>query len=636
MEKRIEPVTDEDVKKFYEENKDQLYRSLPVPEEPSRESSSEDVRSKDKEGASKDKKTAPKKSETVGGPAEKKTPEEKKALNNKSESDAKGPSEPKKPTSKPAGAKPAEGEAKAKGKANANQAKTGKPAAEAKSASKTGRPGAADQPKASAQFAVPPEKPKTPAAAKTTTQRAGKPASKAAKKEPKKVDSNKRGGSQQSAKRKPEAETQAAKAARKIDEHKSSQPTTTSKPKSTDTQSASEKNAKTPPAKAKPEPKEKRSGQTQPAESRPKYRPLDEELKAEIRERLKDERIRAALQKAIEHALEKMRELGYRHSAPKGDPEHLTADQIAAELKAYAKKNGLHYAETPLLSAKELEESEDYPIGQAIPPTENPFERQGAPTVTQRVFGQETLQLFMPDVAEDIVTNSRFAYWATKDVPEHVPTFDEPGVREQVVRAWKLQQARPKAEARAKQLAERARKALAGETDEAAAKKTLANVLNDETVTGVSKGPALNVVSTPQFSWLTMTSPSVPPLNPFQPPPTPTVQLTDLSPLVTKAGEQFMRTVFNKLQPGEVGVAPNADKTVYYVVYLKERIPSTPEAEAAMREQFLKENPFASQPFQQLTRRERSEVYLKWLEEFQRKYEVRWNKQEEAETARQP
>ncbi|HID22163.1 MAG TPA: hypothetical protein EYP14_07145 [Planctomycetaceae bacterium] len=359
----------------------------------------------------------------------------------------------------------------------------------------------------------------------------------------------------------------------------------------------------------------------------------DDELKAEIRERLKDERVRAAIRQAIQQAVEKMRELGYRHAAPKDDPEHLTAEQIAAQLQAYAKANGLHYEETPPMSAKELEESEDYPIGQAVPPTENPFERQTAATVVQRVFGEETLQLFMPDVAEDIVTNSRFAYWAVQDVQEHVPTFDEPGVREQVVRAWKLQQARPKAEARAKELAERARKATARSTadeNNSAKTPTLAELLKGQTATGAPDGPPLNIVSTPQFSWLTMSNPSVPPLNPFQPPPS-TVQLTDLSPLVDKAGEEFMRTVFDRLKPGEIGVAPNADKTVYYVVHVKERIPGTPEAEAAMREQFLKENPFASQSFQQLARRKRSEVYLKWLDEFQRKYEVRWNEREQEE-----
>jgi hypothetical protein len=66
---------------------------------------------------------------------------------------------------------------------------------------------------------------------------------------------------------------------------------------------------------------------------------------------------------------------------------------------------------------------------------------------------------------------------------------------------------------------------------------------------------------------------------------------------VEKAGPEFMETVFNKLSPGEVGVATNADKSAYYVVKVLTRSQATPEQLAEFRKRFLEEPLFEGYSF---------------------------------------
>jgi len=357
-----------------------------------------------------------------------------------------------------------------------------------------------------------------------------------------------------------------------------------------------------------------------PAKKPLKYRPLDKELKLDIHDQLKNERTIVAIHERVDAAITEMRELGYRYSAPEGDPERLDAEQVAERLRTFAQENGLRYAETPPLSAQEMQDSPDHPIGQAAEPADNPLERQNARSVVARLFETETSQLHVPDQAEDFVTNNRFAYWAIADIAEHVPTFDEPGIREQVLEAWKTIEARPIAATRAKELADAAREALQQD------KKTLSTALADETTTGAEAGSPLRIVTTPEFSWLTRTASSAAPVNPLQPPAGPPVQFTDLAPLVEKAGNEFMEQLFDQLKPNEIGVIPNADQSVYYVVQVKQRTPSDSTGELTLRQAFLQENPFSSRVYAHLSDLERGGIYLGWLDQLERKYAVHWNR----------
>ncbi len=700
MEKKIKPVTDEDIRRFYEENKDELYRLPPVStkegseaSQPAAETGKQQAEQQPGSG-----KTGGQSGVEKPSPQQPTSQQPGKAGAAQKTDGTTGPdkqsSQSERPSERQQSAQPApQGRSESKPKQTDKPSQPSKqPEGSSKKAPSSKKAGGAD-----AQFSVGPqavqkqqegasEKPSPSQKGSGTkkvsgdqgsgTGQSGKavPAASQTKSQPNKAANKPTGqaadaGSQQRAPGGSRSDTSAAKAAGQPSKPTGSQPQSKSagsgksaesakksklqgesgaEAKKGSSAEAAEPGAKAPGSGKKAE-AEKKAAQPQP----PRYRPLDESLKEEIRLRLIEQRVDEAIRQAINDVQEKMRELGARHASEKTAPDHLEPEQVSAELRRYAASRGLHYEETPPLSARELSESQDYPIGQAVELLEGGG--LGTETVVDRLFGMETAFLFTPDVAEDPITGSRFAYWVVKEIPAHVPKFDEPGIRDQVLKAWKLLRARPKAEKRAQQLAELASKALsskgsaetvaakeqgkkdekdkAGKTTESA--RSLADVLKGQTVTGQKDAPPVPVHTVPEFSWLTVTTPSVPPLNPFQPPPT-AVQLTDLAPSVAKAGERFMETVFRKLKPGEVGVAPNADQTVYYVVYLKSRSDSDPTFEEQLRERFLKENPFASQPLQRLASAGRGEIYFRWLEQLQERFQVQWNELEEQSGPGQP
>ncbi len=137
----------------------------------------------------------------------------------------------------------------------------------------------------------------------------------------------------------------------------------------------------------------------------------------------------------------------------------------------------------------------------------------------------------------------------------HVAEFNEPGVKEQVLLAWKTEKARPLAMNRAAELAKKV---------QAAGDKSMAEALGETTVTGDKEGLQLVVHNSPEFTWLRERSAP----GPRGDATTPEVSVL---PFVEKAGRKFMETVFDGLDVGGTGVAPNADDSVYYVVKVLER-----------------------------------------------------------------
>ena len=378
---------------------------------------------------------------------------------------------------------------------------------------------------------------------------------------------------------------------------------------------------KTPAAKT-PEAGAPDGAKAETKESVPQYRPLDEDLKSEIRDQLLYRRTKEEMKRRIVAAMSHMRDLGLGYNAPKDDPERLTAKEIAKKMQTFAKENGLSYRQTKPLSAEELRDSEDYPIGAATEPVDNPFEAGQATTVVELLFSGESDQLYTPQEAEDAMTGSRFAYWPIHINPAHAPEFGDKGIREQVLAAWKQEQAKPKAKERADALAEIVRKAG---SDEAL---TMAEALAEQTATGKKDAAKLPIRSTPPFAWYTRTTPSAPQLNPFESPQEPPLRLSTI-PGIDKADNAFMEAVF-RLKQGEVAVVANADETAYYVVKVKKRSPSETSDEDQMRQQFLGEDVFASRPHQFLSQQEQQLAYYRWGQEFLTKYGVRWNPQPDA------
>jgi hypothetical protein len=259
-----------------------------------------------------------------------------------------------------------------------------------------------------------------------------------------------------------------------------------------------------------------------------------------------------------------------------------------------------------------LQESEDHPIGSAQEPVDNPFDQtqmQNALSVPDQLFTTQPEQTYIPYLAQDSLTSNRYAYWKTAEQAAEVPTLEDEGIRDEVITAWKLQQAIPKAKARAEALAELARKGADDVTES----------LAGQTVTGKEDDLEVTVMTTESFSWLRISSAAS--NNPFamQPPEISTISA------VENPGDKFMEVVFNDLKNGEVGVASNADESIYYVVKVKDRFPANKMAAEIQRAAFMKENLFMFSPYMALSSREQQQANYDWSVALENSYNVHWN-----------
>lgn len=387
--------------------------------------------------------------------------------------------------------------------------------------------------------------------------------------------------------------------------------------------------------------------ETPPAPPTPKYRELDDDLKQEIRERLQRERTLAALRKKGDAVTAALRDVSL-NLLTKNDLVELAEDRLEDKIKdktsAYhgfdmaglkaeqekqlaeiastsktklneiATKHGGTFGDTGLVSAKELGEIKG--LGEAAEHTDNPFQR-GMDIIEQSFSARS---LCIPQAAEALATNDLFVHWKIRDDADYVASFKDSAtgkpnaaIRKEVLEAWKFQQAQPLAQNRAESLAELAKK---GEPT-----KSLKELLADQTVTGDEGSPTLAVNETPAFSWLRRSSAQMP--NPFSPQPPP--QLSSPA-FIDRPGTEFMQTVFEKLNPGEIGVVPNVDHSIYYVV--KVTIRNEPDHAAFMKEQLFGGGGmgfFFATPYDQLASREQQQTNFQWAQALEKKYAVKWN-----------
>lgn len=351
--------------------------------------------------------------------------------------------------------------------------------------------------------------------------------------------------------------------------------------------------------------------------AKPKFRPLDDDLRGIIRTRLENERTNQELKDRSARAVDAMGELGRQYADEFSGLVNLKPEQTAAlaakaktALNELAKKLEMQYGETPLSSPRDL--SEQPGIGRSREVSLGEDAMRGNPTpITMSVFGTEQ-RLCRPYQSEDSITRDRFAYWKIEDVPAHVPKLTDPGVKDQVIAALKTIKARELAKARAEQLAQQASKA----------NKPLEEVFGAETVTGDPKGLALTVRESPEFSWMRESSaPS--PGNMFGSSTPPTLG----NPIVvTNAGFDFMETVFDKIDKGETGVAFSDDLSVYYVVRVVDRRP-------ADREQFKEAPLFFASAYQQLAQAEEQRLRSEYGRAIEKKYGVKWKETEGGDAA---
>jgi len=335
------------------------------------------------------------------------------------------------------------------------------------------------------------------------------------------------------------------------------------------------------------------------------YKPLDDELKAEIREQMLDGKVRTALDdrmNAVMIAVKKLEEKrrGYRFSLFEKQRD-ISKDDLYEKMreassntldafKALAPEHKFELVETPLLSYAELVEGESYPIGVATVPA-------GA-TVAQHVFSK-----FPEDVTNDTtlfvgergVKNSvdpdggetQYAWVITEYAPTFIPTLDDPGIRDQVVLAFKRKQAREIAKNRGEELVQAIKTGLEKPEGE---KQTMSETLEALTVLGTEGSPALAMRQTLPFSWMEQSM--TPQMNFMQ---QPTARLSsirfadEIAGTIRYAGPKFMQEVFEELGNNDVAVVPNEDFSSYYVVQVLDRTPADQNGEDILRQQFLTE-----------------------------------------------
>lgn len=308
-----------------------------------------------------------------------------------------------------------------------------------------------------------------------------------------------------------------------------------------------------------------------------RFKPLDDELKQLIRERILRDRTAKAMQtrsKAIANAMfsegQKLTRFVDPEKLNKGTPAERqkledelqvkTIPDAAAALKELGTQNGAEYGETGLLTPMDLSE---HPVLGKTQEALSGEELRGIPAniVTLAFRGQGLYSAMVVEALADgeNLAGDRYLVWKVREVADHVPTLEEDGVREQVVKAWKRLQAIPKARERAEALAKAAAKA-----------ESLEQGLADQTVTGDKEADAITVSESPDFSWYRQASVNA--MIGRQP-------LEFGNPVVIDgAGENFMETVFNTLGDGETGVTPNDDASNFYVVRVNSRRPATREA----------------------------------------------------------
>lgn len=413
-----------------------------------------------------------------------------------------------------------------------------------------------------------------------------------------------------------------------------------------------------------------------------KYRSF-EEVRDEIRDLMLREKTEEQIEKQVSSAIAAVKDWRFklREENPEISDDDLGA-AIAAKAQAYAEENGLKFvAPAEFLSQQELIEHSEYRLGNAREPSD-PTDFMAQPqTAAARLFTGATT-LFIPEEAQGQFDDTRFAFWATGENEQHVPTIDEPGVREQVEKAVRIQKARSEVKARATKLAESLKAKLDessivsiaegvadqtvfgaktpatenkkdetssvsepaeadGETSDESEKEEScgdeegAEAAANETETEESAPAAakaddeeapsteivdqpLSVISSPPFTWYRQSSQGMQ-MNPFA---QPTLEF-GFVPGIDGVDNNFMETV-SRTAVGDVVVIPNLTKQVYYVVHVKARNPSGNDdpSLAPVRQQFITENVPMSQIYGQLANSQGSEIYQAWQAEFFAKHNV--------------
>lgn len=292
--------------------------------------------------------------------------------------------------------------------------------------------------------------------------------------------------------------------------------------------------------------KEKQPEHAKPGEM--KYVPL-EKVRNRIRATLAEAKIRELLGRLQDKVMRYHEELTL-YEVHKEDKTRSAQPPEKLDYRKLAKENGLGFYRTELISALEVGQLD---IGQSSLEGNVPF-------VT---YAFETLPLHRPEISQDIEGN-HFLFWKTAQAEERVPAYEDAGVRERVLQAWKMVQARGRARREAERLAEQARKA------------------NKPLKEFFARQPGFVVHESEPFSWMTygafpawwaQVPPEISPIRSEERDPATGAQTE----IVVMPGNELMREVF-RLQKGQIGVATNRPETIVYLIRVIDVTPALWEA----------------------------------------------------------
>jgi hypothetical protein len=357
-------------------------------------------------------------------------------------------------------------------------------------------------------------------------------------------------------------------------------------PSSTDTSEADLPAFKTPSTEA---PAATGDEKTPASERGKEYKPLAE-VADEIRQTLADQRAGLSMLAAIEPLQLELQNYWKPKVTRKLKANDKGTPMLPEGFLARAEKANMVFHETnpEFLTLFNLEE---IPVGQAGVPTGEGFSQAKVPLVKYAFSGQ--MEMFEAVLAEGDDGNKYIA-WKVGEKEERVPEFAE--VKDEVIRAWKMIEARPLAEAEAKRIAEKAKKQAL----------PLDKALGDE---------ELSVLFSQPFSWATRGH-----LTQFQfnvP-----SRLSEINGIVG-ADYEFMKKIF-RMKEGEIEVIENFPKTTYYVVRLAQKVVPP----ATLRENYLKEerSPFFLRPWDMEARNVvQQEVYSALMDEVKLDAHVVWD-----------
>ncbi len=308
---------------------------------------------------------------------------------------------------------------------------------------------------------------------------------------------------------------------------------------------------------------------------------LPDRAKKLIREMLARRKAAEKISEDFNHIQEAVSRYGSKYARYQADKE---MNQPATEPEepdygALAQQYGLSTAQTPMISQLQ---ARDYDIGRSLVGGREPF---------GYVAYRDNWPPYLTETSADRANGDHYLFWKVEETAAAIPKFDDKGVQEQVLRTWKMVQARRPARNQAQWLAAEATQAAA----------PLQEVFADR--------PELQVIEPPPFSRLTRGS--VPAMSsPYARPRLSTVEGIDY------AGNDFMQAVF-KLEPGKVGVAMNNPQTIAYVVRISDVTPT----ENALWAQFEVDS---YGTYRDAATADQSEIFRAWYEELISDAGLKW------------